>query len=505
MIMHTFFQRNGKKDRGYMKHERVQKVLNCGMGILSFLAIVFMVGTIVRAAMFVVPVSDDYWYAKAGIGVSGIWDRFISACKFTHEAYKHEQGAYFTSFIGSFFNPVASGSFLDMKIAMVINVMLVFGAIVFLTGVLMKNAANVGVHVVLFVMLVVIFPFTVYDSFKEVFYWYSGACAYGFSIAFGLISLGLFIIYNFNKEVALTGREPAVCAALLGFLAAGASLAIAGTFLYFLLCTVIYFAIKRRRLEKDNMLIFITCLAGAVVNWLAPGNLLGRVVENSGVVDMKAVIGHAFGHYIYTLRWLFASRNYLVLIVSLVVVGYLIYDKIVLCKGAWIVIGVMFFAAPLITVFAVTLGYGMEQVPNRCFFIVVMAMTAAFDNLALFIGWLLGRTLKGHKKMSVLAVLYAIIFVCFIATPFSPGEFCTVALSRQLYSGEFQKNYVETKKLVDSLSGMKDKDVKVDVPTNPETIGNFYSFFLLDDPESRVNSDVAKVYGLSSISNIREE
>ena len=244
MIMHTFFQRNGKKDRGYMKHERVQKVLNCGMGILSFLAIVFMVGTIVRAAMFVVPVSDDYWYAKAGIGVNGIWDRFISACKFTHEAYKHEQGAYFTSFIGSFFNPVASGSFHDMKIAMVINVMLVFGAIVFLTGVLMKNAANVGVHVVLFVMLVVIFPFTVYDSFKEVFYWYSGACAYGFSIAFGLISLGLFIIYNFNKEVALTGREPAVCAALLGFLAAGASLAIAGTFLYFLLCAVIYFAIK---------------------------------------------------------------------------------------------------------------------------------------------------------------------------------------------------------------------------------------------------------------------
>ena len=293
--------------------------------------------------------------------------------------------------------------------------------------------------------------------------------------------------------------------ALLGFLAVGASLAIAGTFLYFLLCTVIYFAIKRRRLEKDNMLIFITCLAGAVVNWLAPGNLLGRVVDNSGVVDMKAVTGHAFEHYIYTLRWLFASRNYLVLIVSLVVVGYLIYDKIVLCKGAWIVIGVMFFAAPLITVFAVTLGYGMEQVPNRCFFIVVMAMTAAFDNLALFIGWLLGRTLKGHKKMSVLAVLYAIIFVCFIATPFSPGKYCVVMLNRQLYSGELQKNYIETKKFTDSLLNMKDKDVKVDVPTNPETIGNFYSFFLLDDPDSGINRDVAKVYGLSSISNIREE
>ena len=107
--------------------------------------------------------------------------------------------------------------------------------------------------------------------------------------------------------------------------------------------------------------------------------------------------------------------------------------------------------------------------------------------------------------MSVLAVLYAIIFVCFIATPFSPGKYCVVMLNRQLYSGELQKNYIETKKFTDSLLNMKDKDVKVDVPTNPETIGNFYSFFLLDDPDSGINRDVAKVYGLSSISNIREE
>ena len=503
--MQTFFRGNGKKDRGYMKHERTQRVLNWGMVIVSVPIIAFLVGTIVRAAMFVVPVSDDYWYAGSGIGVDGFFNRIVSACKFTHEAYGHEQGAYFTSFIGSFFNPIIYGGFSAMRVTMVINAVLVFAAVIFLTCVIMKKTADVGVHVVLFVIVIVVFPLTAYDSFREVFYWFSGACAYGVPISFGLTSIGLFIIYNLNKEVALTGREPLFFAAILGAATVGASLAITGIFVYFLLCTIIYFAIKRRRLEKDNMIVFITCLAGAVINMIAPGNLTGHGIENSGAVDVKAGIGFAAEHYKYVVRWLFFNRNYLVLVISLMVVGYLIYDRIKLCKAAWIVVGVMFFASPVVTVFAQVMGYGMEQIPNGCFFITVMATTAAFDNLALFIGWLMGRALKGHKKMSVLAVLYAIIFVCFIATPFSPGKYSVVMLNKKLYSGELQKNYVETKKLTDSFANMKGKDVKVDVPTNPETIGDFYSFFLLDDPDSRINSDVAKVYGLSSISNIREE
>ena len=47
-----------------------------------------------------------------------------------------------------------------------------------------------------------------------------------------------------------------------------------------------------------------------------------------------------------------------------------------------------------------------------------------------------------------------------------------------------------TKKIIDSLSNMKDRDVKVDVPTNPEYIEDFYSFFLLDEDRksTRLNS-----------------
>lgn len=494
-----------RKIAGSMKHERTQTILNWGMGIVSALMISFLIGTIVRAAMFVVPVSDDYWYAGSGVGIHGFLKSIVSAAKFTQDAYRHEQGAYFTSFIGSLFNPVAHGGFSAMRIIMEVNAFLVFGAVIFLTGIIIKKAADVGIHVVLFVILMAVFPLAAYDSFSEVFYWFSGACAYGFPIALGFISIGLFIIYNLNKEVALTGREPLVFSLACGIAAVGASLAITGIVVYFLLCTIIYFAIKRRRLEKDNMLVFITCLAGAAVNILAPGNYAGHGMENGGAVDVKAGIIYASERYMYVVRWLFSDRNYLVFVISLVVVGYLIYDRIKLCRVEWMAVGVMLFASPLIAAFTPVVGYGMEEATNGCFFITVTAMTAAFDNLALFIGWLMGRTLKGHKKMSVLAVLYAIIFVCFIATPFSPEKYSVVKLNKQLYVGELQKNYVETKKIIDSLSNMKDRDVKVDVPTNPEYIEDFYSFFLLDDPDSRINRDVAKVYGLSSISNIREE
>ena len=134
-----------RKIAGSMKHERTQTILNWGMGIVSALMISFLIGTIVRAAMFVVPVSDDYWYAGSGVEIHGFLKRIVSAAKFTQDAYRHEQGAYFTSFIGSLFNPVAYGGFSAMRIIMEVNAFLVFGAVIFLTGIIIKKAADVVV------------------------------------------------------------------------------------------------------------------------------------------------------------------------------------------------------------------------------------------------------------------------------------------------------------------------------------------------------------------------
>jgi len=488
-----------------MKNERMQKIFEWGIGILSFLVIALMVGTIVRVSMYVVPISDDYWYARTGIGVKGLWNRFVVACKFSKEIYEHHQGTYFTSFFGSFFNPIISGGFTAMRIVMMINAVLILGSVMFLAYVYMHNAADVGLHVKLFVMAIAIFPLTVYDAFQEVYYWFVGASVYGFPMALGIISLGLFVIYNFNKEVALTGREPAVGSAVLGLCAVGASLAITGTYMYLLLCIVVYFAIKRKKLEKDNMIVFFVCLAGALFNALAPGNFSRQGLESGGEVDIKSGIYNTLGYFEKGVEWLFTNKNYLILFVCLIVVGYLVYDKIKLSKVAWAVTGIMLFVTPVVTVFPVVVGYGVGWIPNRCFFILIIGMTVAFDNFALFTGWLMGNALKGHKRMSVLAVLFAIIFVNFIATSYSPREYCIAKLNKQLYDREFQENYIETRKLIESFEDMKGQDVEVDVPTKPESIRNFYSFFLTDDPNGSINRDVAKAYGLNSITNLREE
>ena len=39
----------------------------------------------------------------------------------------------------------------------------------------------------------------------------------------------------------------------------------------------------------------------------------------------------------------------------------------------------------------------------------------------------------------------------------------------------------------------------------PEEIRNFYCFFLTDDPNSSINADIARAYGLNSIVNTRKE
>ena len=115
---------------------------------------------------------------------------------------------------------------------------------------------------------------------------------------------------------------------------------------------------------------------------------------------------------------------------------------------------------------------------------------------------------KGINKENRKAVLVLLVFICVLANALSGFNVKSYKAYRQvaqLYRHEFQDHYNETRAMIEDFSNHQGEDIVVDVALNPDGIENYYSFFLLEEADGRINQGVAWAYGLNSITNIREE
>ncbi|SFU87378.1 DUF6056 family protein [Butyrivibrio sp. INlla21] len=531
-----------------MNSERTKKIASRALLILSVLALIVMIGTVLVTSLYTVPISDDYWYARTGIGAKGLWHRLIVAVQFSYEIYVHHQGTYFTSFIGSLFNPLIHGGFPKLRVVMFINAVMAFASILSFVyvalGKLKVNSATARV----FILAVATFVITGFDAFQEIFYWFVGACVYGFPMSLGMFAVTLLLLAN-DRETARKsefgaaapeGRVSAVpsdrmtskakllyiASAILGFCAVGASLAITGTVCWLVLSIVVFYAVKDKKLDRKNISVFLACFGGALINAAAPGNFIRLDLESGESFTLIDGISNTWGYFIYALRWLFINKNYGCVFLALIITGFAIFrrsrttatakdkqphddagapEESKCFTRAYAILSAMLLFTPFVTVFPVLMGYGVGWMPNRCFYILIVVMDIALGNLALAVGALLSDLLKEKAQKPVLIALAAVLLALFVTTPYNIREYIFLKMDKQLYLGEFQENYDKTKAMIDSFADMEGEDVELDVPTHPEEIRNFYCFYLTEDPTSNFNKDIAKAYGLKSIVNTRKE
>lgn len=498
-----------------IKNDKIKKIAEKCILVMSVLSLVVMIGTVLCAAAYTVPISDDFWYARSGIGVKGIINRFIVAVKFSYEIYTNDQGTYFTSFIGSFFNPVISGGFAGMRVVMIVNAVLAFAAILSFVYVALKRLRVESMTARMFILAAVIFVLTAYTAFQEIFNWFVGASVYGIPFSMGIIAVTLLIAVTKPEGSAESKKAKAlyVLAAILGFCAVGASLAVTGTICWLVLSVVVFFWIKDKKLSRKNLSVFLTCLGGALINVAAPGNYVRLEKESGNSFSFFEGIKYTWDYFTYALRWLFSNKNYGCVFIALILAGFIIFgrDKIEEIAGnrkfvtSYLILSAMLLFTPFVTIFPVLMGYGVEWMPNRCFYILIVIMDIALGNLALVIGALLSYLSKDKAKKSAPVILAAALLILFITTPFNVREYIFLKMDKQLVTGEIRDNYSKTKDMIDGFADMQGQDVEVDVPTDPEEIRNFYCFFLTDDPNSSINADIARAYGLNSIVNTRKE
>ena len=510
-----------------MNSENIKKIASRALLILSVLALVVMIGTVLVSSLYTVPISDDYWYARTGIGAKGLWHRLIVAAQFSYEIYVHHQGTYFTSFIGSLFNPLIHGGFAKLRVVMFINAAMAFASILSFVYVALGKMKVKSVTARVFILALATFVITGFDAFQEIFYWFVGACVYGFPMSLGIFAVTLLLLANDREEGPASASEGSkasasagsksvsgsktpgakacyIAAAILGFCAVGASLAITGTVCWLVLSFVVYYAIKDKKLDRKNISVFMACFGGALINAAAPGNFIRLDLESGESFTLLDGISNTWGYFLYALKWLFFNKNYGCVFLALIITGFVIFAHRKITRE-YMILSVMLLFTPFVTVFPVLMGYGVGWMPNRCFYILIVVMDFAFGNLALAVGALLSDILKENFKKPALISLAAVLLVLFAATPYNIREYIFLKMDKQLVMGEFQENYKNTKAMLDGFADMEGEDVEVDVPLHPEEVRNFYCFYLTEDPTSDFNKDIAKAYGLNSIVNIRKE
>lgn len=487
------------------KVEKVNKII----AILALLGTAVMILVTVAAAAYCVPVSDDFWFA-ADTGREDNFFLYILASlrRMLHE-YITWQGSYFSEFINPIFNPVNVGGHGMFRIVMVLHAILVYVAILLFVHVIFERMSLEKSWLEPVIMGCMVFTVAEYDTFPEIFFWYTGATVNSLPLAMGLIGLSLMLLARQgtrgdDSKEKKTGGIKLTAACILGFLSAGGSLAVSGTLCYLSLMLILYSYLLRHRFQREKVIMFAVLFTGSVINVAAPGNFARQKVEQSGDgLSVMEGIANTWDAFCGELEWLFTATNYAAVLLLLVVCGIFLATKLQLDRRAWYITGAFALLTPVVTVFPVVLGYGAAWLPNRCMFIFVVALALCFGNFALIIGDLIGRKLADKRVYAALAlVLSALIIIA--AVPFSPWSYRSVRLAKGLAEGTYRESQKETYEFLDSLPEHEGEEVEADIATYPEYIEYYYSFFLPDTADDRINRAVAWAYGLKSIRSTRQ-
>ncbi len=476
--------------------EIIKKIL----GVLAFLGLVLMIGTVVRVSAYTVFVSDDFWHAHTtGALGAGFFEQIKAAWDYNYYMYMNHQGAYSLFFL-ALFNPVSGSGFLGLRIIMIFNAILFFGSMILLIeGIYRAAATEIDKSILLLMLFAGVFVMTQYDAFVETFYWYTGATNYSMPLA--LVNLVIAMSLNGKRNASYT-----ITASILAFLAAGGVLPIGGSLCYVLLLVILYELLTDHKLDRALLIVTVVSFLGTLLNFLSPGYRIRQGIESSTTASLSSAIADTLEVAGTNMEWLFVSKNFVLVLLVLLDCGFLIAEKTRVKKNVYFLVSVLALLLPFITIFPVVYGYNNPWMPNRCVFITIFVIDMVMGNLAVSIGALIGEMVMNRTvAKKVLAVVFAACFVMFaVTTQYQPWEYTVAKINKQLYDRQYQDYYADIRSMFEDFKNHQGEDVEIDVPTDPDGMRNFYCFFLVES-DNRINEAVAWANGLNSISNVNAE
>lgn len=463
---------------------------------LSIVMIIYMIITVVSASSFTVLVADDFSHGN-GVGVfhASLSKYFKASVDYAIKEYKEWQGTYFSMFIQALLSPINNFGLIQLKIVMIFNAIFFFSSFLFLIYTILRKIDNDYKYIKLLLAAISLFLITAFDSYTEIFYWFSGAVSYSFPLSVAMIGIASFILLND------TGKgKYFVITIICGICAMGGSLTVAGAGCYAILMLCVYYFFQEKKFERKNITVFIIYFLGALVNAIAPGNFKRHdVIDDSGIHLFKTIYDSVI---IGDGRWQFFFKNtdFVFWMFIIAICGFYVNKK-TNNKVNWLrfYMSILGLLVSFVTAFPVAMGYSSSEISSRCAFVIDIGIIVSSFNLMINLGSVLSQVTKISKE-NLKSILCVAAIICFTLDGFGISNVKTFQISLELIDGTYQQYYESCEKFLDRLSKCeKDTDVIIGANEFPQSIENIYSFYLTEDSANWVNTSVAQYYGLKSI------
>lgn len=487
-----------------MNKNRKINIFKLAAAFICIFVMVFSIFTIVRASSYSVLIDDDFWHGyDVGAFHVGFLNYVIASLRYAKHMYFNWQGTYFSMFLQALLSPVNNYGLPQLRIVMIFNAINFFFSFILFLYVLLNRLFHKQWLSKLVVCTCAVFAITSYNAFEEVFYWFSGATSYTFPISLLFYSLTAIL----SLDLAKSKRSKClltILAIIPGILAMGGSLTVAATGCCFMLLICIYELAVTRKISVARLTIFASYFVGALINAAAPGNFIRQETSEGEGLQIIDALKNSFLVYESNLRWLFHSTNFSLILLVVLLCGLFLYEKIKVDTMGYTLVSVVAAFVPLLIIFPAVLGYNVPWIPNRCVFVVIVAISLIYINLALVAGYYIMHVITEANRPLITVITIMLIFVTASLNNYTSSDYMPRKLYEEISDGTLPNYYAAYVDMIHRFESSQGTDLRLAQSEVPEEIDNFYCFNLSDDPDSRTNVAISYIYQLNSVSRISE-
>lgn len=486
----------GRSEMGIrMNHSKIVKkiiiLFNCA-------AVFFMAYVMTASAGYTVLLGDDFTHGvRVGAFHVPFFQYVAASFRYMREIYLDWQGTYFAMFLQAFLSPVNNFGMAQLKAVMMLNALLFFLSLFCMywaaSGFIFHGKKELHIRLTFFT--VILFAVLDADVFTEIFFWYSGAVAYSIPYSFLFLAVTCFLLENYTCYTTRAKNTLTAFAAVFAFLASGGSLAVSGTGCYAILLMTIGFYLVSRKISVRNMIVTVAGIVGALINVAGPGNFSRHSYNSASWLLVQSVK--------WTVKTVWREIGRLteetmfgVMLIIMILAGIYLSKKIRPVLWAYGIVSVLALAVGYVTAFPVAFGYGGSEFPNRCYFILDVALILSLLNFAVFAGCCLDRWADMRDNKSACGVLAVVVFASFLFAPEQISDSSLMAVAGSMHNGTYRDYYEACTELYGYLESCPEDDVALDVP---EYIEDFECFYLDEDADGWVNVGVAQFYHKNSV------
>lgn len=429
-------------------------------------------------------------------------NKLISAFRGAYKYYFTNEGAFLASFLTYFANPYVKWGLQGFHLSMYIILALYEFSIIFMVCNLTKDRF----YRLLYILVILLGTFGIAGTGGccECFLWFSGAVNYTVEFSLSFITIGLvvrIIKYENTKPMTIFYM---VLASILGFLAGGGKLVVTAAHCSWLLIILVLLN-KKLATSKKCIIPFVSSLAGAILNTVAPGNFArSSWGVNEGHETVSDALRDTFFCIVDKNKEMFQST--LLVIMLLLIFALVIWKRNFLENvkiPTWLMVGslISIFIVEYVSVFPICLGnhtatldyMRLQQSVLMIFFIMYLFGVTV---LALYL-----RRLSPFVSR-IVALVCAVL--CLGVCIFNPNRGSDIQdsflarVARDFDSGNIQKQYMVRTQILSTLeTAAEGTDVILFLPYYETE--SMYGMGISEDPNNFVNDSIRNWKKINSL------